>query len=239
MYINYPYGTAPVQYYIDPLYLMFFLVLILSVSAQIMVSSRFKKYSQQYSARGITSDMSTMAILNAKGIYDVPIQQVQGNLTDHYDPRNKVLRLSTSVYGSSSIAALAVAAHEAGHAIQHHENYLPLRIRNFIAPIASFASKMALPIFLIGMILGYTKIASAGVIIFGLVFLFYLITLPVEFNASRRAIRILESEGILSYDEIPGARKVLSAAALTYVASMLAALLQFLRFLSIANRKRN
>ena len=169
--------------------------------------------------------------MHGAGIYDVRIEHIRGNLTDHYSPTEKVLRLSDSVYGSTSVAALGVAAHECGHAIQHKVGYFPLKMRAVSVPVANIGSKLSWPIILIGMIIGQMGIARIGVLIFGFVVLFQLITLPVEFDASHRALKILEEKGLLIGGEMKGATKVLKAAALTYVASLFSSILQLLRLL--------
>ena len=169
--------------------------------------------------------------MHGAGIYDVRIEHIRGNLTDHYSPTEKVLRLSDSVYGSTSVAALGVAAHECGHAIQHKVGYFPLKMRAVSVPVANIGSKLSWPIILIGMIIGQMGIARIGVLLFGFVVLFQLITLPVEFDASHRALKILEGKRLLIGGEMKGATKVLKAAALTYVASLFSSILQFLRLL--------
>ena len=181
---------------------------------------------------GMTGAQAAERILNSAGIYDVSIQHISGNLTDHYDPRNKVLSLSDSTYGSASVAAVGVAAHECGHAIQHQTSYAPLNIRSAIVPVANFGSTIAWPLILIGLFFNSstgTFLIDLGIICFSLAVLFQLVTLPVEFNASSRAVKILESTGILGQEELQGTRKVLGAAALTYVAGAASAILQLLR----------
>ena len=176
-------------------------------------------------------------ILQRAGIYDVRIERIGGNLTDHYSPHEKVLRLSDSVYGSTSVAAIGVAAHECGHAIQHSVGYAPLKLRSASVPIANFGSKLYWPIILFGLLLGYMEVAQIGILLFGFVVIFQLITLPVEFNASGRALRILSDNSLLWDDEMTGARKVLRAAALTYVASLFSSILQMLRLVLLTQRR--
>ena len=189
---------------------------------------------------GITGAEAAQRILHQSGIYDVRVEHVSGSLTDHYDPRSKVLRLSDSVYGSSSVAAVGVAAHECGHAVQHEKGYVPLSIRSALVPVANFGANLAWPVFLMGLIFSIGPLLDIGILLFLAAVLFQLVTLPVEFNASSRALRLLESNGILYGEEIRDTRKVLSAAALTYVASLAASVLQLLRLIILAGgRRRN
>lgn len=225
--------------YLDPTYVLVIIGVLISFAASSHVNASFRKYSRVFSQRGIRAEQAADMILRNAGIYDVTIQRVSGNLTDHYDPRNKVLRLSDSVYGSSSVAAIGVASHECGHAIQHAKGYVPLVIRGAVVPVVNIASRLSMPLILIGLILGYAKLATLGVILFSAVLIFQLITLPVEFNASRRALHILESSNILYGNENTGARRVLRAAALTYVASALATALQLFRLILLTNRRRD
>jgi len=215
---------------------------ILSMVAQSKVSSTFQKYSKIRNTRGYTgADVARMLLDNA-GITDVTVEAIRGNLTDHYDPSNKVLRLSDPVYGSSSIAALGVAAHETGHAIQHNKSYLPLSIRTAIYPIVNISSKLSNPLIMIGLLFGCFSrswiILEIGIILFAAVVLFQIITLPVEFNASRRAINLLEEYNFLNNDEIEPAKKVLGAAAMTYVAAAAVAISNLIRLILIANNRR-
>lgn len=191
---------------------------------------------------GMTGAQAAQRILNAAGIYDVEIRHVSGNLTDHYDPRNKTLSLSDSVYGSTSVAAVGVAAHECGHAIQHQKNYAPLTIRGAIVPVANIGSTLAWPLILIGLFISSRSgqaLITAGIICFSLAVLFQIVTLPVEFNASRRAVRILGETGILGEQELGYTRKVLGAAALTYVAGAASAILQLLRLILLFGGRRD
>lgn len=226
-------------YYDIGTYLIFVLpAIIVAIVAQFMVSGAFRTYSQRSSARGVTGREAAQRILSDAGVYDVSLKPIEGNLTDHYDPRSKSIGLSRNVYNSTSIAAIGVAAHEAGHALQHSIGYKPLIIRNAIVPVTKIASTLALPLILIGFILSFSTIIWVGIIFFGGAVVFQLITLPVEFNASRRALKCLSEEGILYDDELDGAKKVLRAAALTYVAAMLVSLMQMLRFIVLAGGQR-
>lgn len=225
-------------YYFDPTYALVLLGVILSLAASANVNGSFRKYSRILTRRGIRAQAADMILRNA-GIFDVTIQPVSGNLTDHYDPRSKTLRLSESVYGSSSVSAIGVAAHECGHAIQHAKGYVPLKLRSSLVPIVNFASRISMPLILIGLILGYLGLTQLGILLFASVLVFQLVTLPVEFNASARAVRILDSANILYDDEVGSARKVLRAAALTYVASVIATALQLFRLILLANRRRS
>ena len=227
------------MFFYDATYILVLIGALLSMWASARVNSTYKKYAQVRSASGLTGAEAARRILNGAGIYDVRIEHISGNLTDHYDPRSKILRLSDSVYGSSSVSAIGVAAHECGHAIQHARGYAPLAIRSAIVPVVNFASRISMPLILFGLILGYVQLAQIGVILFSAVLIFQLVTLPVEFNASRRALNILESTNILYGDENTGARRVLRAAALTYVASALATALQLFRLILLTNRRRD
>ncbi|HHX60185.1 MAG TPA: zinc metallopeptidase [Epulopiscium sp.] len=215
--------------------------IILAMVAQSKVSSTFNKYSKVRNVSGYTGADVAKRIMNLAGVYDVTVEPIRGNLTDHYDPTNKVLRLSESVYSSKSVAAIGVAAHEVGHAIQHSTGYVFLNMRHALFPIANIASKAAFPMILIGSLLsiaGGTIFINLGLIFFAITTLFAIITLPVEFNASRRAINILSAEGLLVGDELKGASKVLQAAALTYVASAAVSLGQLLRFMMMFSGRR-
>lgn len=211
--------------------------LILAMYAQAKVSSTFNKYSRVISRRGITAAEVAETILRTNGISYVTVERVAGNLTDHFDPRSNTLRLSDSVYSSTSVAAIGVAAHEAGHAIQHSQGYLPIKLRNTVLPVANIGSTLAFPLAILGIILGLGIFVEIGIILFSAVVAFQIVTLPVEFNASRRAIRILETNYILDEEETHGAKKVLQAAALTYVAAAATAIGNLLRLLSL--RRRN
>lgn len=228
-----PYGYGLYGFW-DPTYLLVIIGAVICLLASFRVKSTFNKYSRVRSRSGLTGAQAAERILHAAGIYDVSVQHISGNLTDHYDPRNKTLRLSDSVFSSNSVAAVGVAAHECGHAIQHHKSYSPLAIRSAIVPVANLGSTLAWPLILIGLLFSRNTgsfLITLGIICFSASVLFQLVTLPVEFNASGRAIRILGDMGILSREEIGGTRKVLSAAALTYVAGAAAAILQLLRLI--------
>lgn len=218
-------------YYLDPTYILILIGVVLSLLASAKVKSTYARYSQIRSKGGYTGAQTAERILHNAGIYDVSVSHISGNLTDHYDPRNKVLSLSDAVFGSSSVAAIGVAAHECGHAIQHAKGYAPLNIRSALVPVANFGATISWPLILIGFfITGRGSIlVELGILLFSLAVLFQLVTLPVEFNASSRAVRILSESGILYEDEVKGARRVLSAAALTYVAAAAASILQLLR----------
>ena len=234
MYYGYGYG-----YGMDPMYFLVILAFIFSMVAQTKVSTTFNKYSRVRNRAGFTGAQVATQMLQNAGIYDVSVQRVAGNLTDHYDPRTKTLRLSQSVYDSTSVAALGVAAHETGHAIQHDVGYAPLALRSMLVPLANFGSRLAMPLILIGFLFsgGGGTLVSLGILFFSLSVLFTIITLPVEFNASHRAIDRLVGEGFLASDEIGGAKKVLSAAAMTYVAAAFAAVAQLLRLIAIFGRR--
>ena len=209
---------------------------IFSIIASVKVNSTFEKYSKVRSSRGITGAEAARRVLDANGLYGVKIERVSGNLTDHFNPRDNTIYLSQSVHDNPSAAAIGVAAHEAGHAVQHAVGYLPIKIRSAIIPATNFASKLAIPLIILGLLLeasGFISLAYVGVACFGMSTLFQLVTLPTEFNASRRALNAIESSGILARDEIGGARKVLSAAAMTYVAALAVSLMQLLRLLLI------
>ena len=227
------------MFYYDSTYILVVIGAILCMVASARVNSTFKKYSQIRSASGLTGKEAAEKILIHNGIYDVSIQHIPGDLTDHYDPRHKVLRLSDSTYNSTSVAAIGVAAHECGHALQHAANYSPLTIRGTLVPIANFGSQLAWPLIIIGIFLnGNTgmMIINAGILCFSTAVIFQLITLPVEFNASSRAVAQIGEIGILGSDELPYTKKVLKAAAMTYVASAVAGILQLLRLILIAKR---
>lgn len=227
-------------YGIDVYYLVLVLpALILSLYAQFKVKSTFNKYSRVGNSKGMTGADVARTILDRSGLYDVRVEAYPGDLTDHYDPRTKVVRLSRSVYGSTSVSAIGVAAHETGHAIQHKEGYGPLALRSSLVPVANIGSSIGPTMAIIGLLLGMPIFIKLGIILFGAAVLFYLVTLPVEFNASSRAIRTLEDTGILNYNEIDHAKKVLKAAAMTYVASAAVAIANFLRLVLITNNRRD
>jgi Zn-dependent membrane protease YugP len=224
-------------YYFDPTYFLLIPGLLLAMYAQMKVQSAYQRYSKVDSDNGAAGRQVAQALMAAKGIYDVDIVMGKGQMTDHYDPTKKRLVLSPGVYQGSSLAALAIAAHETGHAMQHNEGYVPLAIRSFMAPGVQFASAAALPLFFIGLFFSFT-LTQIGVYLFAAVVLFQLVTLPVEFDASSRALRALEEQGFVTEREYGGAKKVLSAAALTYVAAVAVSLLQLLRLLAISGMGR-
>jgi hypothetical protein len=219
------------MFWYDTTYILVLIGALISFIASINVNSTYKRYSKVGNSRGITSQQAAEAILHSAGIYDVRIERINGNLTDHYSPKEKVLRLSDSVYGSTSVAAIGVAAHECGHAIQHQVGYAPLKLRSASVPIANIGSTLSWPLILIGLILGSYGLAEIGVLLFIFVVMFQLITLPVEFDASSRALKVLNQQNMLFGKEMSGARKVLTAAALTYVAALFASVLQLLRLI--------
>lgn len=227
--------------YFDPTYVLVLIGVIICMLASAKVNSTYARYDRVMNHAGITGAMAAEQILRRAGIYDVQIQRVSGRLTDHYDPRAKVLRLSDSTYGSTSVAALGVAAHECGHAIQHATHYVPLSIRGALVPVANFGSGIAWPFILIGLFLNGQMsviLINLGILLFAAAVLFQIVTLPVEFNASSRAMKLLEGSGMLYQDEARQARKVLTAAAFTYVASAASAILQLLRLLILTGGRR-
>ena len=228
-------------WYIDRYYILLIIpAMLIALFAQMRVQSTFRQYSRVYSSRGATAAQVARDILDQNGLRQVRIERVSGNLTDHYDPRANVVRLSDPVYGSSSIAAIGVAAHEVGHAIQHAEEYLPLTLRNAIIPVTNLGSRLSIPLILLGLVLGLAPLVQVGIWMFALMAVFQLVTLPVEFNASARALATLERENYLEPSELRGARKVLQAAALTYVAALLVTVMQLLRLvLLFGNRRRD
>ena len=225
--------------YFDMTYLVLVMpAVLLAMLASSRVNFTFKKYSTQYSRRRITGADAARTVLDRNGLRDVRIERISGNLTDHYDPRSNVIRLSDNVYASTSTAAIGVACHEAGHAVQYAVNYTPIRLRAAIIPITNIGSQLAMPLVLLGLILNFTNLAYLGIACFGLSTVFQLLTLPTEFNASRRALAAIESSCILDGDEMTGARKTLSAAAMTYVAALAVSLTQLLRLLIIVGGRR-
>lgn len=228
-------------YYFDWTYLLVIVGAVLSMIASARVQSTFNKYAKVRSMTGMTGAEAAERILHYNGIYDVQIQRVSGNLTDHYNPSKKVLSLSDSTYASASVAAVGVAAHECGHAIQHDVGYGPLKLRSSLVPAANIGSKLGIPLILLGVFLSYNSVLiQIGIWVFALAVLFQVVTLPVEFNASSRAVEALDSMGILAGEEVSQCRKVLSAAALTYVAAAASAILQMLRLIILfGNRRRD
>lgn len=225
-------------YVYDPTYILVLIGVIISMAASANVKGSFRKYSQRSNRRGLTAEQAADMILRNAGIFDVSIQRIQGNLTDHYDPRAKVLRLSDAVYGSRSLSAIGVAAHECGHAMQDNKGYIPLKLRGVLVPVVNFSSRISVPLILVGLIFGYVGLIDLGIILFGAVMVFQLVTLPVELNASKRALRILNDSSILVGEENKAARRVLRAAAMTYVASAIATALQLFRLILLSNRRR-
>ena len=225
--------------YYDPTYILVFVGLVLCLLASAMVKVTYRKYSQVYTMRHMTGAQAAEMILKNAGISDVRIETVSGELTDHYDPRAKVLRLSMLNYNTSSVAAIGVAAHEAGHAVQHHRGYVPLKLRNLILPVANLGSQIGVPLVIIGLIFSLGDgLITAGIFLFAFAVLFQLVTLPVEFNASRRAVKLLGEYDVLSKEELSGCKKVLTAAAMTYVAAAASSALQLLRLVILGGRRR-
>lgn len=228
-------------YYWDPAYILVVIGAVICMIASARVKGTFNKYSQLRSMSGMNGAQVAQRVLQAAGIYDVQVRHVSGSLTDHYDPRTKTVNLSDPVYNATSVAALGVAAHECGHAIQHAKSYAPLSIRSALVPIANFGSMLAWPVILIGLLFNTRSsglIIDIGILLFSAAVLFQLVTLPVEFDASRRALVMLRTQGILADDELRYTRRVLKSAALTYVASAAAAILQLLRIILITNGRR-
>ena len=226
----------------DPTYILVMIGVVICLLASAKMNSTFSKYSRVRSHSGMTGKEAAEALLHREGIYEVRVEYVAGNLTDHYDPRSKVLRLSDATYQQTSVAAIGVAAHECGHAIQHARGYAPLSIRSALVPVANFGSSIAWPLIIIGLIMNSQTsqlFLNLGVIAFSMAVLFQIVTLPVEFNASRRALKILGNTGMLYPDEVRETRKVLTAAALTYVAGAASAILQLLRLIMISNSRRD
>ncbi|MCI7112061.1 MAG: zinc metallopeptidase [Lachnobacterium sp.] len=229
-------------YYWDPTYILVVIGAIICMIASAKVKTTFNKYSQYRSYSGMNGAQVAQRVLEAAGIYDVTVRHVSGNLTDHYDPSTKTVNLSDPVYNSYSVAALGVAAHECGHAIQHAKNYAPLSFRSALVPVANFGSMLAWPLILIGLFINgrsSTLIIDLGIVLFSAAVLFQLVTLPVEFDASRRALVMLRTQNILSDDELKNTRKVLKSAAFTYVAGAAAAILQLLRIILLVGGRRD
>ena len=227
---------------LDVDFLMYILMIVMAVICMISsfrVKSVYRKYSKVLAGCGLTGAQAALEILRRNGIDDVIVQYIGGDLTDNFDPRSRAVNLSEATYNSSSVAAISVAAHECGHVMQHQEGYLPLRIRSSILPMASFGSKAGVPLIVLGLFLSFSPLVTVGIWVFSLAVLFQLVTLPVEFDASRRALLTLENSGLLSFEEIDGGRKVLKAAAMTYVASAAAAAVQLMRFVLMNGRRRD
>ncbi len=229
-------------YYFDPTYILVVIGVVICMIASARVNSVFNRYSRMRSHSGMTGKEAAERILRRNGIYDVRVVHIPGNLTDHYDPRNKTLGLSDTVYNSSSVAAVGVAAHECGHAVQHSVGYAPLSIRGALVPVANFGSAISWPLIIIGLLMGgqmSSLLINLGILLFSAAVLFQIVILPVEFNASGRAVRVLESSGMLYPDEVGAVKKVLGAAALTYVASAASMILQLLRLMIIGGRRND
>ena len=231
--------------YFDWTYLFLVLpAMIFAMIASAGVNSTFAKYSKQYSSRGVTGAQAARLVLDRNGLQNIPIEQISGKLTDHYDPRANVIRLSSEVYNGTSTASIGVACHEVGHAIQHATGYTPIKVRSAIVPITNIGSKLAIPLIIIGILCSalsefFIWLAYIGIIGFALTVVFQLVTLPTEFNASSRALATIRENGILTPEELKGSKKVLNAAAMTYVAALAVAVAQLLRLIILVNRRRN
>lgn len=228
-------------YYLESYWLYLVIVgpaLLFAIGAQIKVKNNFNKYSRVLSSRGLTGANAAMQVLSYYGIHDVQIERVSGKLSDHYDPRSKVIRLSDSVFNSSSVAAIGVACHEAGHAAQHAQGYAPIKWRNAILPVCNIGSTLGIPVALIGLFLNNDFLVNFGLALYSLIAVFQFITLPVEFNASKRAVEVISQTNILDEEEIVGTKKVLSAAAMTYVAALATSIANLLRFIIMFGRGR-
>ena len=219
-------------------YFLCILAFIFALICSLTVKTTFNKYNRIGSRRGITAAEVARMILDRNGLYNVQVERISGNLTDNYNPRTNIVSLSDSVYNRTSLAAIGVAAHECGHAVQHAQDYVPIKIRTAVFPLAQLGSSMYFIVFIVGLIFSFEPLVDAGIILFLFVVLFQLVTLPVEFNASRRALSTIRSEGILEQDEMYGARRTLTAAAMTYVASLAVSFTQLLRLLAIRNNRR-
>lgn len=225
------------MFFYDRTLILLIPALILSAIAQYKISLSYRKYSKINSERGLTGEQAALNILRANGIYDVDIELVSGNLTDHYDPRSKKLRLSKDIFYGTSIASIGIAAHEVGHAIQHNLNYAPLVLRNKIVPAVNFGASFSWVLFFMGLLLSIKPFLTIGILLFSLTVIFQLITLPVELNASNRAIKSIISMNLLNGDEVNGAKNVLFSAALTYVAAALMSIMSLLRLIALASRR--
>lgn len=230
------------MFYFDPTYVLILIGVVLSMAASAKVNSTYQRYARVASRCGMTGAEAAKKLLNSQGIYDVTIRRVPGSLTDHYDPRNKTVNLSEAVYGATSIAAIGVAAHECGHAMQDAAAYVPLKLRAALVPVASFGAQLSWPLILIGFLLfrgSGSMLITVGILLFSVSVLFQLVTLPVELNASHRAVTLLDKTGILAGQEVGQTRQVLNAAALTYVAAAAASILQLLRLLILFGGRRD
>lgn len=228
----------PFFYYYDPTYILVILGFIFAMIASGGVQRTFNKYSKIKSYRGYTGADAARKILDDNGLYDVRIEHINGNLSDHYDPKANVIRLSDATYADNSVAAIGVAAHEAGHAVQHAVGYAPIKVRNAIVPAVNLCSSLSMPLFLIGLIFALPTLTTMGIVLFAGALVFQLVTLPVEFNASRRALSILNTSAMLDEEELSGAKKVLTAAAMTYVAAVISTALQLFRLILLSNSRR-
>ncbi len=226
-------------FYFDPTMILIIIGAVISMIASARVKSTYQKYSKVRSMSGLTGAQAAEKIIRAEGLQGVTVRKTSGHLSDHYDPRSKTVNLSESVYGSTSVAAIGIAAHECGHAVQHHKKYAALSLRAAILPVANLGSQLSWPLVFFGIIIGQTSLINLGIILFTAVIVFQLVTLPVEFNASSRALQLVENIGILGSNEVKTTKKVLDAAALTYVAAVAASLLQLLRLLLIARGRDN
>ncbi len=227
-------------FYFDYYYIILIVpALLISLWAQAKVNTTFNKYSKVHASRGYTASQIARHILDANGLTNVKVERVSGNLTDHFDPKSNVVRLSDTVYGSTSVAAIGVAAHETGHAIQHAVGYEPIKLRMAIIPITQIGSTLSMPLILLGLLFSFQPIITIGIIFFAMATVFQLVTLPVEFNASNRAMKVLEERNYLYGEELNGAKKTLSAAAMTYVAALIVSVMQLLRLILLfGNRGR-
>lgn len=225
--------------YFDSTYILILIAFALSMFASFGVNATFSRYKKVTSRKGITGAEAARKILDDNGLSNVRIEHISGNLNDHYDPKANVIRLSDATFSDDSVAAIGVAAHEAGHAVQHATAYAPIRLRNSLVPVVNICTQISMPLFIIGLILNFFNLAILGVILFSAALVFQLVTLPVEFNASNRALKILDNSSMLSGEELHGAKKVLRAAGMTYVAAAAASALQLLRLFMLANRRRD
>lgn len=226
-------------FYFDSTYILIIIAFALSAFASFGVNATFSRYKNVRSMNGMTGSDAARKILDDNGLSFVRIEHISGNLNDHYDPKANVIRLSDATYDNPSVAAIGVAAHEAGHAVQHATGYAPIKIRNSIIPAVNLSTQLSMPLFIVGLLLNLTGLAMVGVVLFSAALVFQLITLPVEFNASNRALKILDTSGMLNSDELKGAKKVLRAAGMTYVAAAAASALQLFRLLLLVNRRRD
>lgn len=227
------------MWYYDPTYILVIFAFLLSAFASWGVQATFARYKDVRNARGLTGCEAARRILDSNGLYNIRIEHISGNLTDHFDPKEGVIRLSDATYSSASVAAVGVAAHEAGHAVQHAVGYVPIKIRNAIVPAVNIGTRLSMPLFVLGLILGAESLAFLGIMLFSLALVFQIVTLPTEINASRRAMTVIRSTDMLGAEEARGAKKVLFAAAMTYVAAVASTALQLLRLLMIFNRRRD